>query len=305
MTPIEAAILRTVLYGDVFHFALTVPEIHHFLIAASPIPYPDIERVLHTSPFLKTALLIERGYVACAGRADLIDLRVQRDHIASELWTLAEHYGVWLSRLPFVRMVALTGALAMRNPAHTGDDLDYMIVTTPNRVWLARAFSILLVRWVKRRGVVICPNYVLASSALAQSQQDLFMAHEITQMIPLYDTHLYAAMRGANAWVAAHMPNANAPFYTPPMTQPRGAWDALKRGAEWFFGGRIGDRLEQWEYARKARRFASDMRDSSSAAQIDPEHVKGHFNDHGYPIMQKYKERLQHYQLDALPLAGD
>lgn len=305
MTPTEAAILRTVLYGDVFNFALTPPEIHHFLIADTPIAYQEIQHTLETSRYLKTVLEIEQGYVVCAGRLELIPVRLRREEISSRLWALAEVYGVWLSRLPFVRMVALTGALAMRNPADQDDDLDYMLVTTPNRVWLARAFSILLVRVVKLRGVVICPNYVLAISALAQSKHDVFMAHEVAQMIPLYDTRIYRAMREANGWVRQHMPNAETPFYPQQNARLGRFWGGVKQFTEIVLGGGIGDALERWEYERKSRRFAREIRTPNSAALIDAEHVKGHFNDHGHPIMAKYRERLRQYELEALPLAGD
>ena len=116
----------------------------------------------------------------------MIPLRVERDQASLLLWPPALSYGAWLARLPFVRMVALTGALAMRNASADDDDLDYVLVTAPGRVWLARAFAIVLVRLAKRRGVVVCPNYVLAESALAQDKHDLFMAHEVAQMVPIY-----------------------------------------------------------------------------------------------------------------------
>ena len=47
------------------------------------------------------------------------------------------------------------------------------------------------------------------------------------------------------------------------------------------------------------------MQTPHSAAQLDDQHVKGHFNDHGHPVMQQYHERLRAYDLEALPLAGD
>lgn len=305
MTPTEAAILRTVLYGDVFDFALTVAEIHHFLIADAPLPYDEIEQVLDTSLYLQSVLDRERGFVVRAGRLELIPLRLRREEHAQRLWQLAAVYAEWLARLPFVRMVALTGALAMRNPSAPNDDLDYLLVTTPNRVWLARAFAVVLVRLVKLRGVVICPNYVLAETAMTQTRHDLFIAHELAQMIPFYDTERYVAMRGANHWVESWLPNAAAPFHAPSTLRVEGVWGAFKRLMETLLSGKLGDRLEQWEFERKARRFAGELKHPRSAARIDAEQVKGHFNDHGHPILEKYQERLKAYQLQALPRTGD
>ncbi|MBI1258342.1 MAG: hypothetical protein GC204_12795 [Chloroflexi bacterium] len=303
LTHIEEAILRTVIYADIFNFPLTRTELHHYLIAETPISQAQVEQALASSKFLKQELDIHPPYIVCAGHQALIPLRIERDSASLKLWSLALNYGHALGRLPFVRMVALTGALAMRNAAANDDDLDYVLVTAPGRVWLARAFAIVLVRLAKRRGIVVCPNYLLAESALAQDRHDLFVAHEVTQMVPMYGRELYETMRAQNRWVDDYLPNAVAPFYV--EAEPSGQASWLKQIAEFLLGGRIGDALEQWEYRRKLRRFAGEMLTPHSAAQLDDQHVKGHFKDHGHPVMQQYHERLRAYDLDVLPLAGD
>ncbi|MEO8394029.1 MAG: hypothetical protein ABI700_13650 [Chloroflexota bacterium] len=303
LSSVEEAILRTVIYADIFNFPLTRAELHHYLVAETPVTQAQVEQALASSSFLKQELDIQSLYIVCAGRQDLIPLRVERDQASLKLWPLALEYGRALGRLPFVRMVALTGALAMRNAADNDDDLDYVLVTAPGRVWLARAFAIVLVRLAKRRGVVVCPNYLLAESALAQEKHDLFVAHEVTQMLPIHGHDLYEMMRAQNAWVVDYLPNANAPFYAEADQGNQAGW--LKKMGEFLLGGRIGSALEQWEYRRKLRRFAGEMRTPHSAAKLDDQHVKGHFKDHGHPVMEQYHERLRAYNLDALPLAGD
>lgn len=305
LSPTEEAILKTVIYADIFDFPLTRHELHHYLIAAAPCSQSQLEQALATSAFLHDALDFEGEYVICAGRQAIIVVRSAREQASVHLWDAALHYGGWLARLPFVRMVALTGALAVRNASDNDDDLDYVLVTTAGRVWIARAFAILLVRLAARRGVVVCPNYVLAESALLQEKQDLFMAHEVAQMIPIFGLGLYRTMRERNDWVAGYLPNASAPFYVSTECTPGRGWRWLKRAAEIVLSGRLGDALENWEYRRKLRRFAAEMQTPHSAAQLDDQHVKGHFNDHGHPVIQQFAERLRQYNLAALPLAGD
>ena len=305
MTSIEEAILRTVIYADLFNFPLTRRELHHYLIAEQPFTIGQIEQTLTTSIFLKTVLELRQEYVICTGRQALIAVRDARERASLALWCPALVYGEWLARLPFVRMVALTGALAVRNASDNDDDLDYVLVTTAGRVWLARAFAILLVRLAKRRGVVVCPNYVLAESALAQEKRDLFMAHEVAQMVPIYGARLYEAMRAANEWVDNSLPNAKNPYYAEAERMPGAGWRLLKGAAEWLLGGRVGDALEAWEYRRKLRRFADELKTPHHAALLDDQHVKGHFKDHGHPILEQYEQRLRQYDLAALPQAGD
>ncbi len=291
MDDLETAILRTVLYADVFDFPLTAAEIHHFLITDQPVSRPAVDQALDDSAVLREGLDYTDGYIARAGRADLIAIRHERERTSAQLWKPALRYGRWLARLPFVRMVALTGALSMRN-AKAHDDLDYLLVTAPGRVWLARAFSILLVRLVKLRGDVICPNYVLAETALAQEPQNLFIAHEIAQMVPLYGLDLYAGFLTANRWVDSYLADATEPFYRAPESDLDG-WGWLKRAGEFVLGGCIGDAFERWEYRRKLVRFAPDMAIPGSAARLDDARIKGHFNDHGQRVLDAYAERLQ------------
>jgi hypothetical protein len=296
MTPLETAILRTILYADVFDFPLTRAEIQHFLIHDAAVTHEQINQTLTHSARLQEMLVEGAGYVALASRAHLLAVRQQRDAASAHLWPLAVRYGRWLAHLPFVRMVAITGALAVRNASSTQDDIDYLLITTPNRVWLARAGAILLVRLIKLSGIVICPNYVLAENTLEQDRKDLFIAHEITQMIPLYGHGLYQRFRAANPWVGQHMANAHAPLYAE-ADAPRQS--LLKRLLETVLRTRLGDWLEQWEYRRKLRRFAPEMQNPHSSARLDQSQVKGHFNDYGHRVMERYHQRLQEYGLDT------
>jgi hypothetical protein len=299
---IESAILRTILYADVFDFPLTAEEIHHFLIHDEPTSLGEVKRLLANSRWLDHKLESNGVYFAYKGRRELFSTRESHEEASQRLWPLAVAYGMWLARLPFVRMVAITGALAMRNASDEDDDLDYLLVTTDGRVWLARAFAILLVRLGRLWGVEICPNYVLAESALEQQKRDLFMAHEVAQMTPLYGHHLCTRMRRANSWVSDHLPNAATTYYAEAERPIGRGWIWFKRGLEMLLGGRLGDALERWEYRRKLRRFARELRTPYSSAQLDERQVKGHFNDHGHPVLQKYSAMLSHDGLEEAPL---
>jgi hypothetical protein len=307
MDAIETAILRTVLYADVFKFPLTPREIHHFLISDKPVTAEQVEHTLENSPTLKQHIRQAQGYIVCVGHEDMIEVRASHERASQKLMPLALRYGTWLARLPFVRMVALTGALSMRN-AVENDDLDYLLVTMPGRVWMARACAIVLVRLVRLRGTEICPNYVLAEDTLVQKRQDVFIAHEVTQMVPLYGHDIYRAMRAANLWVSDHIPNADGVFYAQQEQSIGAVWTGFKRAVESLFAGRLGNAVEQWEYNRKLRRFATKMQQPNSAAQIDASHVKGHFEDHGSWALREYHARLKQYNLDSETsalMAGD
>ncbi len=304
MNPIEAAVLRTVLYADLFNFPLTVPEIHHFLIHDTRATLEQVTQCLQYSDTLRPLLHTIDNYVVYGGRDELVKVRQEREKASQKLWPVALRYGTWLSRLPFVRMVALTGALAMHNAADDDDDLDYILVTVQRRVWLARAFSIVLVRLARLQGTQLCPNYVLAESALVQEKHDIFIAHEVVQMVPLYGHELYQRFRAMNAWVTQQLPNATGAFYQEAEAPLSGIWHTLKNIIERLLGSGLGDWLENWEYRRKLRRFAPDMQTPHSSAKLDDNHVKGHFKDHGHPVLQRFYQRLEEYGLETTPVAA-
>lgn len=298
------AIFRTLLYGDIFSFPMTEAEVHHFLIGLSA-SRSDIRQALDQSVWLAARVERVNGYCAIRERTETAEERHRREAASEHLWPLARRYGVILAHLPFVRMIALTGALAVRNADDEQDDIDYLLVTTPGRVWLARALAVLVVRLARLWGVNLCPNYVLAKTALVQSRQDLFMAHELAQMVPLAGLSIYETMRAANGWSAAMLPNARQPFYQEPDRRPRGLGRAVQWIGELLLSGPLGDALERWEQRRKLRKFSAEASKPGSSAQIDAERVKGHFNDYGYPALDHYRERLARYALtEGFPANG-
>jgi hypothetical protein len=288
---VDAAILRTLLYADVFNYPMTADEVHHYLIGLA-LPREQVLRALEASPWLADRTERVNGYFAARGRADTAAVREQRARASLELWATARRYARWLGNLPFVRMVAVTGALAMHN-SEAGDDIDFLVVTAPGRVWLTRALCVGMVRLARGLGARLCPNYVLAESALEQERQDLFVAHEVAQMTPLVGHALYQRMRQANAWSLHYLPNAVGPLRREPDAAPQGLGRALQRLGEWLLARRLGDRLEQWEQQRKFKKFGPQAVVATADALLDAEHVKGHFLDHGQLTIQAYEERLQ------------
>jgi hypothetical protein len=293
MHKLDTAILKTIIYGDVFNFPMTSQEIHHFLIDDEPVTYQTITNHLESSTDLEKYLIHNDTYYALKHRGNLLSLRLEREQMMDTLSEQMTYYGRILSYFPFVEFVGVTGALAMRNPSSTIEDLDYIVITRPGRVWLARAIIILLVHLMRLRNIEICPNYVLASDQLVQSRQDLYIAHEITQILPLSNHDLYKQLRDENQWAMQHLPNAQSPFYQ--------LWDnknsrlglILKRGIEVILSSPLGNWLEQWEYRRKAQRFEQQAQAPTASAEIDTGHVKGHFNDYGHRVLAQYQAKLE------------
>jgi hypothetical protein len=301
--PPDEAILQTLVYADIFDYPLTPHEIHYYLIA-KPATRDAVQAALAGSPWLAGRIQRDNGYVMLRGRGAIGAQREARRRSSAALWPAARRWAAVMGCLPFVRMVAVTGALAVDN-APAGDDIDFMIVSAADRVWLARALAVVVVRLARRTGVGLCPNYVLAETALEQQRQDLFVAHDLVQMVPLVGQEVAEGMLRANPWTRDYLPHAGCPLRHEAELAPRGAWRLAQRLAERLLGGRLGARLEAWERGRKLKRFASLARQTGSAAELGADRVKGHFDDHGGPILQRFEASVRQWMADeALAPAG-
>ena len=287
---LERAVLRTVAYGDVFDYPVRMDEIHRYL--EMPAQRDEVEST--TQSLVPDRLASADGYFHLAGRERLVDLRCGREKVAAELWPEAIRCGHAIARLPFVRMVALTGALAMNN-VDRGADLDFLIVTERDRVWLCRAFIIQLVRLHRLRGIVICPNWVLSEDALELDQRDFFAARELSQMVALAGVELYGRMRARNHWTRRFLPNANASPRSVPIA-PNGR-SAISRTGEVVLRTGLGSALERWERFRKSREIAR-VSPGNPEVVLDRHQCKGHVDRHGQRITAAYAERLRALGLD-------
>jgi hypothetical protein len=205
----------TLAYADIFGYPLTVGELHRYLIGKKL----SLKRLLSHLTLLtgKSVIVEDTQYLALAGKKRLINLRKKRHIYSKAKWKIAENVALTLSFIPTVRLVGVTGALAMNN-AGPDDDIDLYIVVSDNTLWISRILVIVLTELTARRrkpgerevADAICLNMFTTMSAmhLPKSEHDLYTAHEVLQMQPLWvkgDT--YRQFLQDNFWVRRFLPN--------------------------------------------------------------------------------------------------
>lgn len=288
---LEGAILRTIAYSDVFHYPLRESEVHRYLdtVAATP---SEVDSVLQR--MAGSAICTEDDMVALAGRDALFAVRRKRRHEAARLWPAARRWARIIGRLPLIRMVSLTGALAVNNVERSAD-IDYLIVTEPGRVWLCRAMIVQMVRAARLTGVVLCPNWLLSADALVLEERSLFAARELTQMVPLTGFDFYRRMRRLNPWAQCLLPNAAGPPVAIADEDRRSG--AVVRVSERLLLSRAGARVDRWDRQRKTSQIVREN-PSSPEVVLDKHQCKGHVNAHGERIRRAYADRLTALGLD-------
>ncbi len=281
------AIFQAVAYADIFDYPLSAQEIYRYL----PGLAANFSKVIEILQRKKTGLGCQDGFYTLPGREALTVVRRQREQVAVRLWPQALRYGKMISRLPFVRMVAVTGALAMNN-VEPNADIDYLIVTEPGHIWLTRAQVLLLGRFTSLQGATLCPNYLISLRTLIFPDHTLYAAHEIAQMIPLAGLDVYEDIRRQNSWVQKFLPNANS-MPTAPYRLPHHTRRSLSRPTlEAVMVTPPVRWLENWEMERKIYRLQREQQYSpESTFSIDV--CKGHLHRHQTQTDQAMEDRLR------------
>lgn len=286
---LEKAILKTVAYVDIYDYPLSATEIHRYLIGVRTTESETLRALSNLSQngqFLECS----QGHYSLLGRGNIVETRKQRREIAKIMWTRAEYFGNILAALPFVLMVSVTGSLAVDN-ADLESDIDYLIVTSNNRLWTTRALIVLIVRLAAKRGVALCPNYLVTERAMTFQERNLYTAREVAQMEPVAGLEVYQRMREANKWVDEFLPNASGA----PESHPEGSRATSRRlrwwrkGAEALLRTPPGDRAERWEMNRKMRKLSRlGMGDETA---FSSNWCKGHFENHGRHALDNFDGR--------------
>lgn len=208
------AILKTLLYADIFDFPLKKQEVFEYLISNEKIDKSLIFKKLET---IKSPIKSYKDYYFVLGRQNIIDKRIERKKISIKKYKKATNILSKLRIIPSVKLIGISGGLSMRN-AHTQDDIDIFIITEKKLIWTTRFLLIIFLKLLrvyrsKNSNNVsnkICLNLILDKSSMEMPSKDIYTAHEVIQLIPVFDKdNTYKDFINANIWVKIFLPNAN------------------------------------------------------------------------------------------------
>lgn len=227
-------------------------------------------------------------------------LRRSRQKISQKKRTIACRASCVIGKLPWIKLVAVTGALAMDN-ADERDDIDLMIVTEKNRLWIARPLVILLISlFFKCRksnlsnmsnslnlANALCLNLWLDELALVipASQRNVYAAHELAQMKPIVNRNgTYERMMVLNMWGKKYLANTweriNQPInqYT---NKPINQWNPFNILNKITFG-------MQFQY----------MKSKMTTERVSLHSAFFHPGDRAQAVLRLYKKILDKHKID-------
>lgn len=253
---LKTAIIKTLAYSGLFNFPLTKTELwQRLIIKASHPPQKSafnsaLERLLKKGLIEK-----DKAWFFLKGRREICRLRQRNRKISQKKKSRLKKTIGWLKRIPTIKMAALTGALAMDNAAED-DDLDLLIITSPNRLWSTRILLISLTEFLgmrrrpkqKKTKDKICLNMFLDTTALeiTRNKRNLYTAYQVIQIKPIINLEFtYERFLLENHhWIKTYLPN------NPILTLNIGQLGSIRAKSP-----KMGlfDKLEKWFYELQIR----------------------------------------------------
>ncbi|TAL19420.1 hypothetical protein EPN90_03690 [Patescibacteria group bacterium] len=309
MLPLPRAIIRTLCFADVLDMALTPAELHRTLgidLGASAA-LAEVYFAFWGDRELREKIVFKNGFVALAGREELIAERLLRLAIAEEKWSAAQRALRRLRHLPWLRLAAVCNTVAMGLP-RAESDIDIFLAAAPGRLWALRLLSHLALALgsLARRGGQtrnrICLSFSVTRGAfdlsrVAKQPADPYLTFWLSSIVPALDCRgTYEELLAANRWSAELLPNCSAralaPFYAVQNSR-------LAVFLEFIFSGRIGRNLEIFARRLQRQRILANpesrVHEAGTDVVVTDEMLKFHEQDRRAEIRDAFLLRAVHY----------
>jgi hypothetical protein len=209
------ALIETLSYKAIFSAAVTRYQLWTFLLSEKNVQ--DSEFILTLEKLLQAGLLARKGvkptlYALAESRC--ADYK-ENFETSRRLMKKAAATAKYLRKIPWVRMITVTGSTAAFN-SNKESDVDLLIVSSKNRLWLTRLFVVLVLKslnvyWKEKSPTgTICPNIFLTEDNLVwpKTKRSVYTANEIALMCPIfYKNNVYFKFIAQNSWVSDFLPN--------------------------------------------------------------------------------------------------
>lgn len=290
-------VIKFLLYFDVFSYPLTGEEL--FIYAGIENDRADTKRVVNKTlaKLYKNRIInYSEGYYYLGNNHAAIKRRLDGNQLAEKRLKTARLYSCIISRFPFVRGVYLSGSIS-KGFMGENDDIDYFIITSPGRLWIARTFLILFKKiFLFNSFRNFCLNYFVTEDNLEIKQRNLFTATEIVFLLPVYNKQLLDEFLNKNKWVKE---------YYPAFRQKSENVIKRKRGqkqiVEWLMNRTAATAINNYlygksvRYIRKKYSYLGEEQFSRCFSLLENE-LK-YFPENGFPfILDSYKEKLKTFE---------
>ena len=201
--------LKSLLYHNIFDYPLTERELVKWVAGTK------VEAVVKEEYVAKQ----KNGLYFLKGKEGVVYKRLLKKRISARKIQIAKKTANLLSAIPTIKLIAITGSLAMEN-ASDNSDVDLLIVTKKDALWTTRLITYFVLRIMnyelrkpgdQNQKDKLCMNMWLDESDLSwpAGDRNSYTAHEIAQIKPLLNKNgTYEKFMDDNVWLKDYWPNA-------------------------------------------------------------------------------------------------
>lgn len=313
---IEKAIIRTLVYFDMFDYPLTASEIRRWLYSNSDIletaSQSNFISILRESAYLRERIENIQGYYFLRGRSEIISIRQSRYRVAEKKFQKAIKLAKVLRYIPFIRMVAGCNKLGYNNNT-AESDIDLFFIVQKNRLWITRFFitGVAQILGLRRYGTKItnrvCLSFYVTTDRLSigdlsKKPTDPYLVYWIAHLYPLTGYEWYQKFIEANGWIRDFLPNIEFVIPSPRRAVTEsGLSKIVKKTFEVILFGPAGSALnalvKNYQMKKINKHHASKLWDDTTDVLVGDEILKFHEKDRRDQFRKQFEEKCAHVTL--------
>jgi predicted nucleotidyltransferase len=244
LNPLSRSVLRTLAYYDIFSYPLTADEIYYNL-GDNRTSIREVENIL--KKLSSDELVYQKGKFFQLNNSDeFITRREKGNKLAEKKLKTARRVSGFISRFPFIRGIMLSGSIS-KGFMEEDSDIDYFIVTHPNRVWFSRLILMVFKKlFLLNSKKNFCINYFIDYDNLEIHEKNVFTATEIVTLLPTFGRECYEEFYNQNLWTKKFFPNFPKRDTSEVLNRKNGIVKSLLEKA---FSKKLGNRLDDFSMA--------------------------------------------------------
>lgn len=287
-----ACVLNALIYFDVFNYPLTIEEI---LERSTVSNINDVKIAVDELIKIKAIFFID-GFYCLHKNEVLVNKRLAANAQAKKSLQIAKRVTRIIKCFPFLRAVMLSGSIS-KNYMDKHSDIDYFIITAPNRLWVCRLFFVFFQKvFFFNQYKYFCYNYMIDEEHLAITDRSLYTAIEASTLLPVYNYEMYQEFRNSNLWMQAYFPNY--PMVETALLKDRKSF--IQYLLEPLFNNRFGEWLDKWLMykieSKWRKKHLPIMFSGTKNLQLKRHTAKAHTEGHYNRIMDLYNNKKKQFE---------
>jgi len=253
---VKDQLLDKIIYFSLFNHPLRIDELEKFM----PEYIGDSESISNVIKSIE-GISISDGYILLNNYTCKKDIenRIKYEKSCKAILPKLDSNSRLISKFPFVRSIAISGSVSKGVFKEDGD-IDYFVITKPNRLWVCRTFLIAYKKLFRLNSKkYFCLNYFVSEESLEIPDHNIYTSTEVAFLAPVFGQKTFDQFIKANHWYKQIHPwkdSIKIDFKLTPNSESK-----IKSISERALGGKIGEKLDVFFMNLSLKRWKSKFPD--------------------------------------------